>query len=301
MPFDTTPFNNATSITQPMNPMKHLLMSAAVVLGAGAIAVAPAAADTYSTSGDTTVFDSNGTETFLAEPGYNLGDILDGNAGAPGGNVELNDGAASADLFAPANTLTANLDSGREVTFSSLTNDDWFGSGNLAQTWFAEAMNVYGSTITTRFEAYLISQGTPAPFASALASDSNNIFNAFASQGGFARLSDPNVAYISESDDGVTFGLAAHSDAGNVNSLLTGLYASEVVKVSLNGETNYYYSFAQPTASGQVSNDGFSHAGNYEFFIADPTDSESVPEPSALIGLVTVGGIVAARRKRQSA
>lgn len=259
------------------------------MFGAGAIAVAPAAADTYSTTGDINVFDSNGSQTFLADPGYDLGDILNGDASAPGGNVELNDGSAGANLFAPANTLTANLDSGRQVTFSSLTNDDWFGSGNLAQTWFAEALTVYGTEIRQRAAAAF---GGPV--------DDNTIFGAFAQQGGFARLSDPNIAYINESNAGVTFGLAAHSDAGNVNNLLAGLYASEVVKVTLDGETQYYYSFAQPTASGQYSvDDGFSHAGNYEFFIEDGV--ESVPEPSSILGLVAVGGIVAAKRKRQAA
>ncbi|MDA0269274.1 MAG: NF038130 family PEP-CTERM protein [Cyanobacteria bacterium] len=258
-----------------------------LAIGASLLAgmmTAPAMAATYSTSGDTTVFDSDGSKTFLAGPGYDLADILDGNAGAPGGNVELNNGAASADLFAPANTLTGNLDSGRVVTFSSLTNDDWFGSGNLAATWFADALDTYGATIRARAAAVF---GMPVPDAA--------IFNAFNIAGGFARLSDPNIAYVGE----VTFGLAAHSDAGNVNSLLAGLFASEVVKVTLNGVTNYYYSFAAPTASGQTSLDGTkSHEGNYEFFIEDPQENESVPEPATLLGLMAVGGVFAASKRK---
>lgn len=273
-----------------------------LALGASFLAslmTAPALAASYHTSGDVTAFDSNGHQTFLAGSGYNLGSILAGSASAPGGNLELNDGSASANLLAPANTLTANLDSGRQVTFSSLTNDDWFGSGNLAQTWFSEAMNVYGSTISTRFKTYLVGQGYSQQLATLAASNSSLIFNTFASQGGFARLSDPNIAYINESDAGVTFGLAGHSDAGNISSLLSGLYASEVVKVLFNGKTDYYYSFAQPAASGQVSReDGASHSGNYEFFIADPMDSKSVPEPASVLGLVALGGwIVAGKRK----
>ncbi|MEM8545871.1 MAG: NF038130 family PEP-CTERM protein [Cyanobacteria bacterium P01_H01_bin.119] len=276
-------------------------MSAAFVLGAGAIAVAPATAATYTTSGDVTIFNSDGTNTYL-DPSADLGSVLNGNSGAPGGNVELNDGAANANLNAPANTLTANLDSGRVVTFSSLTSDDWFGSGNLAQQWFGEAMGVYGTTIRTRFEGYLVSQGYSQQQAQFAASDDNNIFAAFNNQGGFARLSDPNIAYVNESAAGVTFGLAAHSDAGNVNPLLAGLYASEVVKVSLNGETEYYYSFDVPGVSGQTSRDGTnSHEGNYEFFIADPQNEESVPEPAAILGLVAVGGVLVAKRKQQAA
>ena len=274
----------------------HLALGASFL---ASLMTAPALAASYHTSGDVTAFDSNGSQTFLAGSGYNLGNILAGSASAPKGNLELNDGSASANLLAPANTLTATLDSGRQVTFSSLTSDDWFGSGNLAQTWFADAMNAYGSTISTRFKTYLVGQGYSQQSANFAASNSGLIFSAFAQQGGFARLSDPNIAYVNESDAGVTFGLAGHSDAGNINSLLSGLYASEVVKVLFNGETNYYYSFAQPTASGQVSReDGVSHSGNHEFFISDPKTPESVPEPASVLGLMALGGwIVAGKRK----
>ncbi|MGB3295460.1 MAG: NF038130 family PEP-CTERM protein [Phormidesmis sp.] len=272
----------------------HIAFGAALLTAA---MMTPSLANTYHTSGDVTVFDSNGTQTFLA-PGADLGRILSGSASAPRGNVELNDGSASANLSAPANTLTAYLNSGREVTFSSLTNSDWFGPDNLAKRWFSEAMDAYGSTITTRYKDYLMSLGYRAPQATAAANDSNNIFNTFSSAGGFARLSDPNIAYIGESSAGVTFGLAGHSDAGNISSLLTGLYASEVVKVSLKGNTQYYYSFAQPTNSGQTSReDRVSHAGNYEFFIADPVEPESVPEPTTLLGLLALGGWAVSRRK----
>ncbi len=275
----------------------HLALGAALLTGT---ITAPALANTYSTSGDVTVFDSNGTQTFLA-PGADLGRILSGSAAAPGGNIELNDGSANANLSAPANTLRAYLNSGREATFSSLTASDWFGSDNLAQRWFSDAMGVYGTTITSRFTTYLRSQGYSAPQATLAASNSNNIFNSFSNAGGFARLSDPNIAYIGGSSAGLTFGLAGHSDAGNISSLLIGLYASEAVKVRLSGNTNYYYSFAQPTNSGQTSReDGVSHTGNYEFFIADPTDSQSVPEPTTLLGLLALGGW-AATSKRKSA
>jgi hypothetical protein len=117
-----------------------------------------------------------------------------------------------------------------------------------------------------------------------------------------SRLSDPNIAYVNESDAGVTFGLAAHSDAGNISPLLAGLFASEVVKVTLNGVTDYYYSFAQPTDSGQTSLDGTkSHEGNYEFFIEDPKEGESVPEPATLLGLLAVGGVFAASKRKSQA
>jgi hypothetical protein len=260
----------------------NLALGASLLAG---IMTAPAMAATYSTSGDTTLFNSDGTNTFL-DPGASLADVLDGDSSAPGGNVELNDGAAGVDLFAPANTLTANLDSGRVVNFSSLTFDDWFGSGDLFTAWSADATATYGAAYTSAFNMAAGALGGAQNAAAALAS----------------RLSDPNIAYVNESDAGVTFGLAAHSDAGNINPLLAGLFASEVVKVTLNGVTDYYYSFAQPTDSGQTSLDGTkSHEGNYEFFIEDPKENESVPEPATLLGLLAVGGVFAASKRKSQA
>ncbi len=258
-----------------------------LAIGASLLAgmmTAPAMAATYSTSGDTTIFNSDGTNTFL-DPTATLDDVLTGDSTTPGGNVELNDGAAGVNLLAPANTLTANLDSGREVIFSSLTFDDWFGSGDLFTAWSAGAAATYGAAYTNVFNAAVGVYG----------------FNTVA--GGIAsRLSDPNIAYVNESDAGVTFGLAAHSDAANVSPLLAGLFASEVVKVTLNGVTDYYYSFDQPTDSGQTSlDDTKSHEGNYEFFIEDPQDNESVPEPATLLGLVAVGGVFAASKRKSQA
>jgi hypothetical protein len=272
---------------------------AQLALGASFLAgmmTAPAMAASYTTTGDTTTFNSDGTNTFL-DPNADLSTVLSGDASAPGGNVELNDGAAGADLNAPANTLTANLDSGREVTFSSLTAADWFtpdpanGGQTFAQKWFGEMMGVYGTEVRNQ-AAFVL--GGPV--------SDTQIFAAFGAADGFARLSDPNIAYVNESSAGVTFGLAAHSDAGNVNPLLTGFFASEVVKVTFEGVSEYYYSFAQPTASGQTSLDGTnSHEGNYEFFIEDHPPTEDVPEPASVLGLVALGGLAVASKRKSLA
>ena len=289
---------------------------AQLALGASFLAgmmTAPAMAASYTTTGDVTIFNSNGTNTFL-EPGADLGTVLSGDASAPGGNVELNDGEAGVDFSDPTavSTLEVGLDSGRQVTFSSLTAADWFtpdsGGQTFADRWFGDMMATYAAEVRTRFEAFLISQGTPAFLAAAAAADDSNIFGALFQDDPasgfnvFERLSDPNIAYVNESPAGVTFGLAAHSDAGNVSSLLAGLFASEVVKVTFDGVTEYYYSFAQPTASGQTSADKTnSHEGNYEFFIEDHPPTEDVPEPASVLGLVALGGLAVATKRKSLA
>lgn len=77
------------------------------------------------------------------------------------------------------------------------------------------------------------------------------------------------------------------------------IHASEIVKVAYNGgSAQYLYSF-QPTNSGLVEKgDGISHSGNYEVTLkGEVPPSESVPEPSAMLGLLGVGGFFAVKRK----
>lgn len=76
------------------------------------------------------------------------------------------------------------------------------------------------------------------------------------------------------------------------------IQASELVKVSYdNGPAQYLYSF-KATNSGLVNReDRASHNGNYEVKLQGDKPSQSVPEPSAVIGLVSLGGLLAAKRK----
>ncbi|MBW4518368.1 MAG: NF038130 family PEP-CTERM protein [Scytolyngbya sp. HA4215-MV1] len=81
----------------------------------------------------------------------------------------------------------------------------------------------------------------------------------------------------------------------NNQSLL--IQASELVKVSYNGgPAQYLYSF-NATHSGLVGDDGFSHNGNYQVSLAGSLPPKETPEPSALLGLLAMGGMAAAKRK----
>lgn len=78
------------------------------------------------------------------------------------------------------------------------------------------------------------------------------------------------------------------------------LQFSEIAKVTFNDKVSYAYSFAA-VDSGAIAGDRnkatdtTSHTGIYSWTANYHT--ASVPEPSALLGLMTVGGLVVARRK----
>ena len=85
----------------------------------------------------------------------------------------------------------------------------------------------------------------------------------------------------------------------NNSSLL--IQASELVKVSYNGgPAQYLYSF-NATNSGLIGDDGFSHNGNYQVSLAGSPPPKETPEPSAMLGLLAVGGVVAAKRRMAKA
>ncbi|MGB3693802.1 MAG: NF038130 family PEP-CTERM protein [Spirulinaceae cyanobacterium] len=287
--------------------IKKFLLGASVVVGASAMsmtdfvyAVNPAFAGSFSSSGPTTVYesfvDSDGKTKTRKVTGADLSTILSGDSSAPGGNVELYDQTDGLNLTQfkdiGSATLTADLD-GKIVNFSSLTYEDWFGTGsgvseayganNFANQWFGKAMAKYGSGYNGMQKVGLYKQ--------------------FLGSNGFQRFSDPNVAYVGKDGDTVTFGLAGHSDAGNVHPALQGWYASEVVKVSYKGQTELFYSFDKSTDSGQYEvSDGTSHDGNFEFsFQWGEDDAEKVPEPSAILGLIALSGVVATKRKQNKA
>ncbi len=279
--------------------IKKFLLGASVVVGASAIAVNPSFAGSFSSSGPTTVYesfvDTDGKTKTRKVTGADLSTILSGDSSAPGGNVELYDQTDGLTLEQfkeiGSATLTADLD-GKIVNFNSLTYEDWFGTGsginenyganNFANQWFGEAMAKYGSGYNSIQKEVLYGK---------------------LKSNGFQRFSDPNLAYVGKDGNTVTFGLAGHSNAGNVHPLLQGMYASEVVKVSYKGKTELFYSFDKPTDSGQYEvSDGTSHDGNFEFsFQWGEDDAEKVPEPSAILGLIALSGVVATKRKHNKA
>ncbi|MBD2494122.1 NF038130 family PEP-CTERM protein [Nostoc sp. FACHB-280] len=73
--------------------------------------------------------------------------------------------------------------------------------------------------------------------------------------------------------------------------------ASEIAKVVTGGKTYYAYSF-KSTASGiTASDDGVSYSAIYTWQTPGYVSSTSVPEPSVVLGMLGVAGIVATQRK----
>lgn len=316
--------------------IKHLLLSSSLAIGLGAFGSLPAWAGsltgasvsgahlTYGVEGNYTAITGNNAANWQA--------ALDGS-----GNVELGGTTAHSSTadFSTATTLTGNVD-GFEVIISSLTAADWFGAGNtttaygsddLANTWFDAALAAYGITdagIQAAVSGVAYSQvlaQTGNPFLAAMAANiaasqaptTASLFDRFLASNGFARFSDPNVQSVaSNGSGGLDIVLAGHYDAtpqlfsflnstelAVVGSIIGGpVQASELVKVSYRGQSYYSFGFTA-TQSGVVDPlDDVSHAGNYLLTAQVPAPGESVPEPATVLGLLTLGGVMAATKRK---
>lgn len=296
--------------------LRKLLMGASIVVGASAIASAPANAASLSgatiggtAASDYLIYDSNATQTFaVPNTPANLQKVLGGNAANPTGNVELRASSEKAGFDFTKNTTLSGQIGGKSITLSSLTASDW--TPTFIGQWLGQGLAANGITVSNNQLGLL-----------------SNIFTNF---GGRERFSDPNISYVNQDDSTglIRIGLAGHFNAtslltasinqfGNTSATnkfiangLLGLLgnkqiqASEIVKVSYNGgPSQLLYSF-NATNSGLVSNDGTnSHNGNYEVAfqgVVPPTPTD-VPEPSVMLGLAGVGVLVAQRKKKTHA
>lgn len=314
--------------------IKGIAIGASVVAGVSAIS-GPALAATFTATGDITVFEE--TISGITEQTYSgdasayqgdLGTVLTGTSIASDGNLELQnntDNLTIEDFWsptAPVATLDADFGDGTSIEFSSLTGEDWFGTfvsgvsnplrpsyygaNDFANEWFDAALEAHGATI----DAVAEETGIAALAQANNVSVNEVIFNQMVGNNVFQRFSDPNIAYV-ENDNGlVTFGLAGHKSAGNLfaNDPLKPLFdlltASEVVKVSYNGtDPVYAYSFERPFDSGVVNEeDDISHNGTFEFTIDENNEviakRATVPEPSAVLGLMAVGGLLTVCKRK---
>lgn len=309
-----------------VKPLHQFLLGASVCVGA-AIASTPAFAGSLTNATVTgtasyLTYDADAQNTFLVpnDPS-NLTKVLSGNAANPTGNVELFSNSeqlnnATFQNYTGVSNLSGKI-GGLDITLSSLTHSDWVssvGAKTLGQTWFESALqaNGFGSWI-----------GTPT---------SSTLFNTFSRYGGFQRFSDPNVAYVNQDDATglIRIGLAGHlnatplivqsltaflSDATAtsqadkqakilVKALLpvlsnTQLQASELIKYSYNNTSGYLYSFIGTNSGLVEKGDGVSHSANYEVTIAGVPPAQDVPEPSLLLGLLGVSGILISKRSTQ--
>jgi hypothetical protein len=197
--------------------------------------------------------------------------------------------------FANANVSSiSGMVGGKNLTLSSLTAYDWFGSDlntsygadNFANYWFDEFLSAAG-------------QETLGTTSKTLA------FNSFLGLSGFQRTSDANVSYVDVVGSDINIGLAGHYDLKEfyskqlgsfANYLPNGFQASEVVKYEYDGIIDYAFGFTA-TESGLIEAiDNKSHNGNYEVSIKGVV--VSTPEPSSMLALMAVGGVLFASKKK---
>jgi len=311
--------------------IKRLIVGASVFATVSAIGSAPAFAASIvnATVGGNASFLTytvvNGQT--VVDPTNNVQAALDGNGTAPGGNVELFSNSEAGSLYPSAavnplitfnnflgydkvKTLNGQIN-GKEISLSSLTAVDWFGASTVATVRtvlssnahanqkYAKIASLYNtdSLATTWFNTALTKyKVTNQP------SLRTALFSTFLLAGGLQRFSDPNISYVNQDDQSglIKIGLAGHFNLAPLLGLgddIT-IQASELVKVSYNGQTpQYLYNFTA-TRSGLVSKDGTnSHNGNYEVTLQGDKPSQSVPEPSALVGLVSLAGLIGAKQK----
>lgn len=278
--------------------LKKLVVGTSVALGMSAIATTPAMAgsitDSNVSGSDYYLYEAIGGETVFNN-NADLSSILEGSAGSPGGNLELfaSSEQPGADFSQP--TSLSGTIGGQDITISSLTAADWTkdvgGGVSFAQQWFGKALAENGVNLGI-FEGLA--------------------FGKFVTNGGLQRFSDPNISYVNQDDSSgeISIGLAGHYNAADLIAevlpsnlqpfLPNSIQASEVVKVTYNGASQLLYSFDASLSGLVAADDGFSHNGNYEVSMAGVPPTESVPEPSAMLGMMVVGGLFAASKRKSN-
>ncbi|MCC5646572.1 NF038130 family PEP-CTERM protein [Nostoc sp. CHAB 5824] len=285
---------------------QKLVIGASMAIGVSVVTV-PAQAGTLTgasiggtAASDYLVYDSNATNTFLVtNSSANVQKVLSGNAANPTGNVELAASSEKAGFnFTKNTTLTGTIGS-KTLTLSSLTSDDWFGVGkttttyglnNLANNWFKQVLS--SNNITSNL-------------LGGLGYTQQSLFSKFLLSGGFQRFSDPNISYVNQDDTSglISIGLAGHYNAAPLLGLPSNLFklqASEIVKYTYDGKTDYLYSFKASQSGLVEKSDGISHSGNYQVTIQGVPPA-AVPEPSITLGLLGVAGVFATQRKFKKA
>ena len=261
--------------------LNKFLASASVVAGLSGVFGAPAMAATMTNAtvnGAHLIYGINEDGNTDHETGISAFDALN----TKGANVELSgtrDHNKAVDMN-NATTLTTEFDDDSTLVFSSLTNDIWGGSApkegydNFAEQWFDEAWNSEESGLQdyakNKYE-FNINQDAA--------------FLGFMGQNWFHRFSDPNVESVTKNGRYVSFDLSGHLNYEDEHGSLK---MSEVVMVN----DRIFYAFGDAIDSGVNNGDEqSSHSGIHAF-------TYKIPEPSAVLGLMAIGGMVAATKRR---
>jgi hypothetical protein len=180
---------------------------------------------------------------------------------------------------------------GHNIRVESVTAADWVGG--LKDQWVADFIDAYpalagfagliGDTAFTRGGDANIGMMTKDDISGDLQVDLIGHLNV---------LDAPWVSTVPQ--------FAALAPA--VNAALGGaaLQISEIAKVIIDGDVTYAYGF-KATPTGFVGADGSSHSGLYSVIIPGDPNTEDVPEPASVLGLVALGGLAIATKRKSLA
>ncbi|MCT7962626.1 NF038130 family PEP-CTERM protein [Laspinema sp. D1] len=286
---------------------QNLSITTSLAVSIAAIGSAPALAGTLTNPlfGGTAATEysrycSNGTSTFT---GSNCTDsletILSGNSTTPGGHIELAKSSEQVGFDFTKNTTLTGTIGGQEIVMSSLTESDWLTDMGNGKTLLSQWLD----------DVFLSHNVSMTPFMKSA------VENAFIANGGRQRFSDPKISYVNQDDTTgeISIGLAGHFNASETLKAALGdttiqgfkladfipsqVQASELVKVIYNnGPAQYLYSFVATQAGTQDS----ARNGNYQVSLAGNLPVTSVPEPSTMLGLMAISGLVAVQKRKSA-
>ncbi|MFW6358483.1 MAG: NF038130 family PEP-CTERM protein [Chroococcales cyanobacterium] len=282
--------------------LKKLLFGISVAAGMSAIAIdSAAAANLTNVQFNTTDFKT-----------FNYSTITSSDVNAAKAALEDSDPLTNVELWTSSEFPTANVGfsgnlGSHNVTVESVTSADWQVFGQQWKTDFLAAYPEINAVLNQ-----------PVPNFGPLTV--NNVLDQLVSTG-IPRSGDPNVGAFTLDDATGEFqlDLIGHLDLRPViqtqglwtgNTVLDSLVASfpreiqisEVAKVTIDNDVHYAYSFNATPTGIVAADDGFSHSGLYSWKYSPEPTTEKVPEPSAMLGLIAIGGLFAAsKRKSQKA
>ncbi|NER03349.1 MAG: PEP-CTERM sorting domain-containing protein [Okeania sp. SIO3C4] len=278
--------------------VKKFLASASVVAGMSAVFGAPAMAATFSPVGtDLILREQVGTGFQVTNDLTQLNSILQGDSSNPGGNVELGSSEGGNEL---AGVQADNIQGGI-ATFTNVTEDiynDVTWQQTIGKAWFSDAWE----------QAVEKNSGANPLISAANEALVYGMFSGplFQGKSGFDLISDPNISYINEVGNDVVVGLAGHFNLADrfrfnrfLATALKGVQMSEIFAYDINGVTGYGWSNVATETGLADDDEAGSFSGNYEVVIEGGGGilSEDVPEPSTILGLMAIGGLVAATKR----
>ncbi|WP_315789765.1 NF038130 family PEP-CTERM protein [Fischerella sp. JS2] len=293
------------------NTVKRLLIGISIVAGMSAIATSPAHAV------DFTFNNSNETNTYT---GGSDGVFIGKDTTAAAKALSDGDASSNVELWYSSETPTANVgftatEGNYSATVSSVTAADW---NDFSSQWLNDLLNAY------------------QPFQSVWNAFSGTTKSLITSYLPSLGMGDPNIGGFQFGENGgVQLQLIGHLDLktkllDQINALLKlpsallpqsqradltnfknalnayqgQIAASEIAKVVTSGKTYYAYSFSAVASGITASDDGKSYSAIYNWSTPDyvaKVPPKSVPEPSVMLGLLSIAGVFVTQRQLKKA